>query len=114
MVAAYKVPLFEELIARLLVKVPSVILANLVLGENVVPELLQRDFTPERLAAALLPLLSDTPERRRQIEAFGRLDATMGLGGTAPSDRAAAVVLDCAGRIGQPRRETVASVPPTA
>ena len=48
----------------------SVILANLVLGENVVPEFLQRDCTPERLAAALLPLLSDTPERRRQIEAF--------------------------------------------
>ena len=84
MVAAYKVPLFEELIARLLVKVPSVILANLVLGENVVPELLQRDFTPERLAAALLPLLSDTPERRRQIEAFGRLDAIMGIGRTCP------------------------------
>ena len=114
MVAAYKVPLFEELIARLLVKVDSVILANLVLGEKVVPELLQRDFTPDRLAAALLPLLSDTPERRRQIEAFGRLDGIMGNGQTSPSDRAAAVVLDCAGRADQPRRETVASVPPTS
>ena len=114
MVAAYKVPLFEELIARLLVKVDSVILANLVLGEKVVPELLQRDFTPDRLAAALLPLLSDTPERRRQIEAFGRLDGIMGIGQTSPSDRAAAVVLDCAGRADQPRRETVASVPPTS
>ena len=37
MVAAYKVPLLEELAARLLVNVQSVILANLVLGENVVP-----------------------------------------------------------------------------
>ena len=35
MVAAYRVPLFEELIARLLVKVDTAILANLVLGENV-------------------------------------------------------------------------------
>ena len=43
MVAAYKVPLFEELVARLLINVQSVILANLVLGENVVPEFLQRD-----------------------------------------------------------------------
>ena len=42
MVAAYKVPLLEELLARLLIEVPSIILANLVLGENVVPELLQR------------------------------------------------------------------------
>jgi lipid-A-disaccharide synthase len=37
MVAAYKVPLFEEAIARLFLKVESIILANLVLGENVVP-----------------------------------------------------------------------------
>ena len=78
MVAAYKVPLFEEMVGRMLIKVQSVILANLVLGENVVPEFLQRDFTPERLAAALMPLLSDTPERRRQIEAFARLDADHG------------------------------------
>ena len=114
MVAAYKVPLFEELIARVLIKVQSVILANLVLGENVVPELLQRDVTAERLAAALAPLLSDTPERRRQIDAFARLDTIMEIGRAVPSDRAAAVVLDCAGAGIQPDRETVASVPPTA
>ena len=114
MAAAYKVPLFEELIAHLLVKVPSAILTNLVLGENVVPEFLQRDCTPERLAAALVPLLSDTPERRRQIEAFARLDAVMDIGKATPSDRAAAVVLDCAGIRSQPERETVASAPPTA
>jgi lipid-A-disaccharide synthase len=114
MVAAYKVPLFEELIARVLIKVQSVILANLVLGENVVPELLQRDVTAERLVAALAPLLSDTPERRRQIDAFARLDAIMEIGRAVPSDRAAAAVLDCADTGIQPERETVASVPPTA
>ncbi len=114
MVAAYKVPLLEELLARLLIKVPSVILANLVLGEIVVPELLQRAVTPERLAAALLPLLSDTAERRRQIGAFSRLDGIMEIGKALPSDRAAAVVLDCANRLNQPERETVASAPPTA
>jgi len=114
MVAAYKVPLIEELLARLLINVPSIILANLVLGENVVPELLQRAATPERLAAALLPLLSDTPERNRQIEAFSRLDGIMEIGRASPSDRAAAVVLDCAGKFNQLGRETVAFAPPTA
>jgi lipid-A-disaccharide synthase len=114
MVAAYRVPLLEELAARLLVKVPSVILANLVLGENVVPEFLQRDCTPAKLAAALLPLLRDTPEHRRQVEAFSRLDLIMQIGKAAPSDRAAAVVLDCAGGLDQPGHETVASGPPTA
>jgi lipid-A-disaccharide synthase len=99
MVAAYKVPLLEEMIARLLVKVQSVILANLVLGENVVPEFVQRDCTAESLAAALVPLLRDTPERRRQVEAFARLDAIMDIGKAAPSERAAALVLSCAGRL---------------
>jgi lipid-A-disaccharide synthase len=114
MAAAYKVPLLEELIARLLITTPSAILANLVLGENVVPEFLQRGCTPQRLVEALLPLLGDTPERRRQVEAFGRLDAIMDIGKAAPSDRAAAAVLDCAAAFNQPQRETVASAPPTA
>ena len=97
MVAAYKVPLFEELIARLMIKVDTAILANLVLGEKVVPEFLQRDCTPERLASALLPLLSDTPERRAQTAALAGLDAVMGIGLTSPAARAAALVL-AAGR----------------
>lgn len=101
MVAAYKVPLFEEAIARLFLKVESIILANLVLGKNVVPEFLQRDFRPERLADALVPLLTDTPERRRQVEAFGRLDSIMGIGQGAPSGRAATLVLDCAHALNQ-------------
>jgi lipid-A-disaccharide synthase len=96
MVAAYKVSLIEELAARLLIKVPSVILANLALGENVVPEFLQRDCSADKLSTALLPLLADTPERRRQIEAFARLDAIMEVGKAAPSDRAASIVFDCA------------------
>ncbi len=99
-VAAYKVTLIEELIARLagLQKtLTSVILANLVIGENVVPEFLQRDCTPQRLADALVPLFSDTPERLRQVDAFARLDGIMRLD-AAPSAKAAAIVLDIARR----------------
>ena len=109
MAAAYKVPLIEELVGRLLITAPSAILANLVLGENVVPEFLQRDCTPEKLAAAVLPLLADTPQRRRQVEAFARLDRLMEIGQASPSDRAAALVLDCAARFNQPSREAMAT-----
>lgn len=98
MVAAYKVSLIEAGVGGLLIRVPSVILANLVLGEAAVPEFLQFKCTPERLAAALTPLLGDTPERRRQLQALGRLDAIMGIGGEAPSARAAAVVMDVVAR----------------
>lgn len=114
MVAAYKVSLLEEVVGRALIKVNTVILANLVLGEAAVPEFLQGDCTPERLAAALLPLLTDTPERRRQLAAFARLDAVMGIGAADPSDRAAELVLGAAGEHGQPPREAVAQALPRA
>ena len=93
MAAAYRVPVLEEVVFRYMAHINTANLANLVLGENVVPEYLQRDCTPERIAAGLIPLLADTPQRRRQIEAFGRLDAIMGLDAAAPSERAAERVL---------------------
>jgi lipid-A-disaccharide synthase len=93
MIAAYKVAPIDAFIVRRLVRVPSYILANLVLGENAVPEIVQEDCTPGRLANALVPLFGDTPERRRQVEAFARLDAIMEIGSRAPAARAADVVL---------------------
>jgi lipid-A-disaccharide synthase len=99
MAAAYIVSLPEALVGSILIKSHSAILANLVLGENVVPEFLQWHCSPEKLAAALLPLLADTPERRRQIEAFARLDGLMEIGTAAPSERAAALVLRDLGAI---------------
>jgi lipid-A-disaccharide synthase len=91
MVVAYRVSKIEEVL-KYLIKAPSIVLTNLVLGENVIPELIQWDCTPENLADALLPLLSDTPQRQRQIEAFGRLDDLMRIGDEAPSERAARIV----------------------
>lgn len=115
MVTAYKVPLIEEAVARTLIKIDTIILANLVLGEErPVPEFIQSACTAEVLATALMPLFTDTPQRQRQIEAFDRLDGIMGIGKGVPSDRAAALVLDCAGGLNQFEREIVASVPPTA
>src|SRR5258707_11847548 len=101
MVTAYKVSLLEEIVARLAIQVPSAILPNLILEENVVPEFLQRRCTPDNLADALVPLMIDSPQRRRQIDAFTRLDAIMRLdaikeGGKSPSRRAAEIVLGLA------------------
>jgi lipid-A-disaccharide synthase len=79
---------------RPLVNVQSVVLANLVLGENVFPELLQEDCVPEKLADALAPLVEGGPERQRQLAGLERIAGAMMLEqGEAPSERAAAVVL---------------------
>jgi lipid-A-disaccharide synthase len=98
MITAYKVSGLEAVIARRLIRVPSVILTNLVLGASVVPEFIQTDCTPERLSAALAPLFSDTPERRTQVEAFARLDELMEIGKAEPAKRAAEIVEDVANR----------------
>jgi lipid-A-disaccharide synthase len=96
MVAAYRVSWLEAVVGRRMIKVSSVILANLVLGENVVPEFIQEACTAENLSAALAPLIGDTPERHRQIEAFARLDVIMEIGSSAPATRAAEIVLAAA------------------
>jgi lipid-A-disaccharide synthase len=108
MVTAYKVSWIEEIVVRLAVQVPSAILPNLILEDNVVPEFLQRRCTPQNLADALAPLLTQSPQRDRQIEAFRRLDAIMRLdadkgpdairdgGAESPSGRAADIVLGLA------------------
>ena len=93
MVTAYRTGELEAFILRRALKVTSVILANLVIGENVVPEFLQENCTAEKLASALGEVLTDSPMRRRQVEAFGRIDAIMSTGNQPPSVRAADIVL---------------------
>jgi lipid-A-disaccharide synthase len=100
MVAAYKVSPVEAIIGSLLIHASSAILANLVLGKNVVPEFLQGDCTADRLAAALVPLLGDTPDRRRQTEAFSQLNDRMEIGKATPSAHAASLVLEAVGSRG--------------
>jgi lipid-A-disaccharide synthase len=92
-VVAYKVTLLEELIARALVRVKMVGLANIILDEMVMPELLQRQATAKDLADAVVAIAGDTPQRRRQCDAFVRLDTIMEIGGRAPSERAAATIV---------------------
>ncbi|MFA7305460.1 MAG: lipid-A-disaccharide synthase [Hyphomicrobium sp.] len=91
-VVAYRV---DKLMAnlRFLLKVPSVVLANLVLGKNVYPEYLQEACTPEALADAILPLLDDTAERRAQIQVLAGTPEKLRLASSSPSMAAADTVL---------------------
>jgi lipid-A-disaccharide synthase len=93
MVTAYRGTAWEAFIARRLIRVSSVILANLVLGENAVPEFLQEECRPERLAPALADLMQDGPVRQQQLDAFTRLDRIMSTGERSPSQRAADEVI---------------------
>lgn len=92
MVVAYRVDGAAKHL-RFLVKTPSIVLANLVLGENAFPEFIQEQCTEEFMAPALLALLRDTPERAAQLTALKRIPDELRLTHGTPSEAAARVVL---------------------
>jgi lipid-A-disaccharide synthase len=92
-VIAYRVSPLTHAVARRMFKVEHAHLLNLILGRTVVPELIQQDCTPERLAAAVGHLLSDAAARTAQIEACQEGLRRLGLGGVSPELRAADTVL---------------------
>ena len=96
MVVAYRVDPIARLLKRFL-SVPSIVLANLVLGENAVPEFLDDDGSPDVLARETLALLTDSEKRRAQVAALDRMAALTALpDGVHPSDKAAAIVVEAA------------------
>ncbi len=54
-------------LGRHLIKVPHVGMPNLIAGERIVPELIQHDFTPQKVAAELQRLLPDGPAREKML-----------------------------------------------
>ncbi|GAB6844990.1 lipid-A-disaccharide synthase [Methylorubrum rhodinum] len=93
MVVAYKVSRVEEVIARRLIQVPTIVLPNLILSENAMPEFVQADCTPERLADTLAPLMAGGPARRAQLDALARIDGRMRLANDEEPSRAAARIV---------------------
>lgn len=92
-VAAYKGANWEAALARRLVKLPSVILPNLILGRSIVPEFIQETATPQALAAALLAALDDGEARRRQLAGFVEVETIMRSAGADPAANAVAAAL---------------------
>ena len=72
MVVTYRVNPVSAAIARRLIKVRFASLLNLLADAEVVPELIQADCTPDRLAAKLLPLLTGPGARSVQRAAFAQ------------------------------------------
>jgi lipid-A-disaccharide synthase len=93
MVAAYRTGVAEAWVLRRAIKAKSVILANLVVGENVIPEFLQEECSADKLSNAMREILADSPSRRRQLAAFARIGDIMSTDNKSPSARAAEIVL---------------------
>lgn len=92
-VAAYRGAGWEAAIARRLIKLPSVILPNLILGRSVVPEFIQDDATPEALSGNLLAALANGPERQSQLDGFAEVETIMRSAGASPAANAVEAAL---------------------
>jgi lipid-A-disaccharide synthase len=67
-VVVYRVSPLTYAIAKRVVSVPHVAMANLIAGRRVVPELIQHDFTAQNIVEHLQPLLPDGPPRESMIQ----------------------------------------------
>jgi len=94
MVVVYKLSPLTYRLGKPFVHVDTYAMANLVAGRRIVPELIQNEFTSERVADECVRLLTDEPLRRRTQEELRRVRER--LGGAGASGRAAEAVLTVA------------------
>ena len=91
MAIIYKVSPLSYRIGKTLIKVNHISLVNLIAGRGLVPELIQEDASPEKIADTVSAMLDDVPglkRLRRDLLGVRRL-----LGGPGASDRLADIAL---------------------
>jgi len=83
MIIMYRLAWLTYLIARWLVRVDHIGMVNLIAGERLMPELIQRDVNPKRIAVETRILLDDTKTRDRITQELSKLRQRFGAPGAA-------------------------------
>jgi lipid-A-disaccharide synthase len=97
MVVVYRVSPLTYRLGKPFVKLDTYAMVNLVAGRRIVPELIQMDFTAERVAHEAIALLTDADRHARTRDALR--DVCQRLGTPGASGRAADAILEVAGRV---------------
>jgi len=92
MVIVYRVSPLSYWIGQRVISVPFIGLVNLVAGEEVVPELIQADVTPDRLAQEAMDILDHDDRRRNMVNKLRAIRAALGQG--SASGRTARIALE--------------------
>ncbi len=90
MIVVYKTAALTYFVGKRLIQVPYLGMVNLVAKRHLCPEFLQNDAQPERMAAAMLPLLEDSTERATMLA--GLQEVARELGDVDAAEAAAAVI----------------------
>jgi lipid-A-disaccharide synthase len=118
-VMVYRVSGLTYLLGKPRVKVPRFAMVNLIAEEEVVPELVQHDFTAQNVAARMQEILPDGPARERMLKGLARVKARLrtpcqdGSPSQHPADRAAHIILRLAQGRGASLRRTAQGAVPT-
>jgi len=92
MILVYRASTITFWVGKRVLKVPFIGLVNLVAGEQVIPELIQDDLTPDRLAHEALEILEGGQKRENMIEKLGMVKERLGRGGA--SERTAKIAIE--------------------
>lgn len=98
-VMVYRVSPLTYLLGKPRVKVPRFAMVNLIAEEEVVPELVQQDFTAQNVVDRLQGILADGAVRERMLDGLARVKARLRAGTGSrehPADRAAEIILSLA------------------
>jgi lipid-A-disaccharide synthase len=117
-VVVYRLSRLSYAIARRMVTVPHVAMANLIAERRVVPELIQDGFTPEAVVAAIQPLLADGPQRDAAIAGLREVRQRLETQGEGTAvDRVASICVELLTTCSNPssnRSEPPGTIPCTA
>src|SRR6202045_5251985 len=98
-VMVYRVSPLTYMLGKPRVKVPRFAMVNLIAGKQIVPELVQQDFTAQNVVSSLNDILADGPARDRMVEALAAVRQELRVsdhgGGTPvlrPAERAAEII----------------------
>jgi lipid-A-disaccharide synthase len=97
-VMVYRVSPATYALGRWRIKIPHFAMVNLIAGEQVVPELVQSDFTSANVISYLNEIITEGPARKKMSEGLAQVKARLrspgqGSDDRTPADRAADTIL---------------------
>lgn len=92
-VVGYRASWLTGVIAKAILRTPYITLMNVAAGRMIAPEFIQEAATPEKMAAAVAPLLDDPRARARQVDDQNRALDAMGRGAPSAADIAANAIV---------------------
>jgi lipid-A-disaccharide synthase len=108
-VMVYRVSPLTYILGKPRVKVPLFAMVNLIAEDEVVPELVQQDFTAEKVVSHLKEIIPDGPARTHMLEGLGRVKTRLRTPARdsapqQPADRAARIILELCSKAGKTAR----------